>query len=962
MNRMAIFLFFLFDAIYFVSTYSLKINYFKEVQNLYYIKCLNNNNSFLYFEYWGEQNNIRYFTRIKIETGEEIYFGNEKIKRIDTSYSTYHTSIIINNNNEDNVFSINVNKNYFEFINLNNGEYTYKKTDDIFDIDTLNKPSYRNSLIKLKNNNYLLSVILYKDDWVDHYNVYLAHFNFTENTMNKYNMIKKTDPEYGYINITSCFQTENQYIECSYNHLYSANDYFLVGIYDMNLKRQDDIEISEVDPNVFMKIFHIKKEIGAYIYFDKSNKPNIQIKKINNDHNNLENIFDFKSIILNADGKYTLNSGLFYSDGIKINDDKFIIILTTQDLLNLLICVFDLYNNDKSLRLKYFYLPLNENNIKISINIQAFNFGNLLGISFYNFNTKYLGYTIFNIPNFKKDNNYMNNTLTKIELFKDSPSNIFSLNDNIDLLNNILGEEMIRIKISYFKDISSSGVMLKSSVLNREININDELELNDKIIFEPSKKGAFPNEYYLNFSTILKEQNNEQFLVLTQYYGQDTNYQSKEIIGKKLIIVYKVECYEKCITCTQLGSESNYFCVQCNDDFPYNVNNGEKYDNICSKFIYIKENIKYCIENYNSNQSIYKKSENEKYCLDNCNENQFNYIDIDNTKYCLDICNNTHFIYEGDEKYCLKNCNDNQFKYIKNENEKYCLNICNKDQFVYIEKEDDRYCKDECNNIYLFLYIKNENEKFCLFTCDNDLFINIENDGKQYCVNECNINQYIFINNSEKYCISNCYNNHFKYIKNEKEKYCLSSCIFNNEELFLDEEYKICYNNCSESNSSKIFSYQQKCIAQCPDDYIPYNNTCILDGGIYESSIKSLIKIYNEDNSISQLNIQSEEENINNTIIICYSVNDDLNELVKSYPNLIFINLKECLNLLMEQYKFDNISEYLIIEIFSFNDSNNYIPNNFSFEIYTRKGEKISNLSLICENAYIDLSSPIYKQ
>ena len=42
--------------------------------------------------------------------------------------------------------------------------------------------------------------------------------------------------------------------------------------------------------------------------------------------------------------------------------------------------------------------------------------------------------------------------------------------------------------------------------------------------------------------------------------------------------------------------------------------------------------------------------------------------------------------------------------------------------------------------------------------------------------------------------------------------------------------------------------------------------------------------MFNENNSTSELNIQS-RDNMNNTIIIGYSSNEELNELIKSYPN-----------------------------------------------------------------------------
>jgi len=682
-----------------------------------------------------------------------------------------------------------------------------------------------------------------------------------------------------------------------------------------------------------------------------------------------------------------------------------------------------------------------ENNIKIFVNIQIFKFGNLLGVSFYNSISQFPGHTTFSFLNYKNDNIYINNTFAKIKLFEDSSSNIFSFYDNIELINNIFGENIIKIRIDNFEDISSSGVILKSEIKNSQIYENDELELNDKLIFEPSITGAIPGEYYLYFTAILQEPNDnptESLLVLTKYYGINMDYQSETIIGNTLRLMYIVECYEKCETCSQLGMDSNYYCVYCNEDFPYNVDNGKKCENECNNYVYTKENNNHCIENCYDEQFEYIKDENEKYCLDKCNENQFNYLDINNKKFCIDICNNDYFIYIEEEKYCLDNCENNQYKYINSENEKYCLNNCednqyeyinnenekycldscddnqykyinnenvkycldscdenqyeyinnenekycldncdndlfiytnnenvkycldNCDLFIYVNNENEKYCKEICDNTQLFLYIKNENEQFCLQSCNNDLFIYIDNENEQYCIDDCNANQYRFIkNNHEKFCVSNCDNNQFKYIRNENEKYCLSLCTFNNEKLFLDEEYKICYNNCSENNNSKIYSYQNKCISQCPEKYNPNKyNICVTDEEIFEDNIKKLINTYNKKSLTS--NIDIEVEIIEDKTVSCYSCNSDLNNLIHSYPNLMFINLKEYINILKEEYGIDENSDLLIITTQPLNGGKDFNLNNINYGIYTRNGEKITNLS-VSKNTYVELSLPLNK-
>ena len=51
----------LFYIPYSFNMSTLKVNYFMKEKKLYYINSINNYKGDLYFEYWGEGNNIRYF-------------------------------------------------------------------------------------------------------------------------------------------------------------------------------------------------------------------------------------------------------------------------------------------------------------------------------------------------------------------------------------------------------------------------------------------------------------------------------------------------------------------------------------------------------------------------------------------------------------------------------------------------------------------------------------------------------------------------------------------------------------------------------------------------------------------------------------------------------------------------------------------------------------------------------------
>ena len=629
---------------------------------------MNNDKEDLFLEFWGESDRKRYFIGINSTTGEDIYFGDDKIRQIETNLnSIYHESIIISNDNENNIFSIN--SYYFEFINIKENNFSYEITDKIVGFENIGSPGFRNSIIKLKDNNYLSAIVIYKNTLgYKHHKLYISYYNFISNDMNGFNQIKNADIKIDYLNSTTCFQTESFYIQCSYNRVLElSNDVFCIGIYNSDLDEKRHEDISYVNENSFIKAFHIKNDIGAYIYFDRdTNLPNIKIKSLIPENNfELKNVFDFESIVLNGNGKYTFsfNNGLFFSDGIKINVSKFVVILTKENLLNLLICVFDLYNDDTSLRLRYFYLDLEKINIKIDINLRIFKFGNFFGLLFYNSNLEYPGYAIFNYPNLNNHNNYINNTKIEIKLFTDLSCNSFSFLEII-MINNIFGEEIDKIKIINFTESSISGIKINSSNLNSELYINEELDIDDQLIFYPSESGAYPGKYILYFSPIIREPNNdddESFSDLIVCYGNTSqnSYEPKKYKGNTFRLIYEIECHEKYKTCSQLGTDSNYYCVKCSNEYPYKVNNGEKCDDKCDNYIFLKENEKFCNIKCTKEQFIYikKENENEKYCVDNCNNNQFKYYLNENEKYCLLACifNNEELYLDIENKICYKN-------------------------------------------------------------------------------------------------------------------------------------------------------------------------------------------------------------------------------------------------------------------------------------------------------------------
>lgn len=487
-------LFILLNIISFVDSYNstlLKVNYIFQKNNIY-INAFSNSKNDLYFEIFGNNNGDRYFYGLNSSTGKEILFNNNNILKLKFSYiSKYYESGIINyENNEDYIFTFN--PEYCEFIDIKNGKIYYKESKSLIFSNFLNTGSYKNKITRLTDNNYLISIIG-KQIFTSY--IYISIFNFDSNNIEGFKKVKdigsiSTD----YLNITDCFQTEKQYYECLYNRIRSDRNKINAQLYDLNFEKQGEEFLGYIKANSFAKFIHIKKEIGAYIYFDyDTNIPIIKIKYLQDF--NLIDQFNFESIELNGNGAYSLNSDLFLCDAIKINDNRFVVIFPSNNLSYFLICLFEIFNNDQSLYLRYFILDLNKKDIKISINIKSFIFRDYFGVAFYDDNNKYPGFLIFSY-------------------------------DNLEMSNNILGYELNFVYVANFNDPENSGVILLSSNKKDRIYINEILNLNDNIIFKEYNNQSIAGIYNLELIPNIKEPDYNIFesLANDKYYDEAINY------------------------------------------------------------------------------------------------------------------------------------------------------------------------------------------------------------------------------------------------------------------------------------------------------------------------------------------------------------------------------------------------------------------------------------------------------
>ena len=373
---------------------SFDINFFKEEPNLYYVNAMNNDNGDIYLEFWGEDNKIRYFIGIDYINEGQINFNENKIYSIETNeISKYHDSIIVNNNNEINIFSMNY--EYFSFINIKDSKYTSKKTKDII-FENNGEPSQRNSIIKLKDNTYLLSIILHKLGIMHFINFRI--FKFKSNDIGGYEESEHPKENINRLNSTSCIQTESQYIQCIIPGITKKGNKaeLQIRIFDSKFIEKNTISLSNVKDNSFTKIFHIKDEIAGYIYFDYgTNIPILYIKKLIANTYELGDVISNKKNIIENIG-YDIDISPFSSDAIKIDDSRFVIFFTINSTYKLLLCLFDFNEEYTGIRLRKYILDFDSINIRITVNLRSFLFKDYFGLLFYDSGSEYPGYLFFN--------------------------------------------------------------------------------------------------------------------------------------------------------------------------------------------------------------------------------------------------------------------------------------------------------------------------------------------------------------------------------------------------------------------------------------------------------------------------------------------------------------------------------------------------------------------------------------
>ena len=440
----------------------------------------------------------------------------------------------------------------------------------------------------------------------------------------------------------SCFITQKNLIECLY---VDDQSYYNVAVFDFELKFLDNIILDNTKmvnslSEGFYSCIHLKKEIGVFVYYLKPSggpmKKYVQINELRKTDNNY--IFnrihseDRIQIYINNPESFSTTIEPKDTDNLmKISDDRFIFIYLEYShyaFAKIILVIFDLYNNDKNLIIKYYKINNNLNptisNI-IYYQLKSFRYNTFLGIEFLGVVNSVTIKTFFAICGYFEQNNN--------EIILNINHNFeWQINQDISINNNIFDYEL-SYKIKSVHD-SLKGIKFYSVKYDKEISINEEIDYDDSILFDILNMDSISNDANsIEIEALINEPKYDKSLTLCdkyEIYGENTNshYKSKLIDSKiytvKLLISFS--CYSTCETCYSIGIDiNNQRCKSCKED-----------ENFCFM-------------------------ENERNCY-NITELKYNYYRTDteiNKLKCISLnefCNNEYPFEIKQTKECIKEC------------------------------------------------------------------------------------------------------------------------------------------------------------------------------------------------------------------------------------------------------------------------------------------------------------------
>ena len=415
-----------------------------------------------------------------------------------------------------------------------------------------------------------------------------------------------------------CLITANQYIECLD---IDENQMYIIRIYDNNLNYLNKYQLEQNNAPLerAIKTYHeaiwLKDDIGVFVYFtstsEKSAKPILILRKLYESDG---------QVYLNKLNSYLIKNTIFenipydFSDEenslAAINDHYFALSSITESNGNtnkhLVISLFNITNDDKSILIHYFIVPIKDlYDIDYISGLQAFSYKNAYGIQFnHKKNNEYrTGFIIFGYGN-------TTDPIYKENIFDNQDSYIFKPSDYIKIENNIFCYVLVNIQITELPSTSTGIKVLKDSN-SEQLKVDDILSINDriKITYTGKKEDISRGKFTVGFVPFLKGAENNDLIECSSdmdILGEQVNneWNPDEYYGRTALFEFSVfECFRNCKDCDIKGlTIDDQKCKFCIDGY------------------YLVENTQNCLKKppigyyFNKDKEVFSK------CFDYCSK------------------------------------------------------------------------------------------------------------------------------------------------------------------------------------------------------------------------------------------------------------------------------------------------------------------------------------------------------
>ena len=226
-----------------------------------------------------------------------------------------------------------------------------------------------NSILELNDNIYLFCLISENNILFYKYKFYnsdlsqensFVQISFKNNANFASNSRILNCIEISTYNIIQCFYLNTELFYTI--SLFNKNDLHFIQSYQID--ETSIIYEGEVDYSKFYyQCIYLKNDISiiAYVLNPDSNIIYIQTKNLINNGENyaLNNYFSNNpKIQINSDGKYSFSNYYYISKIVRLDDSRFCLITTSKILFDFYVILFDFYNSDLNLFIRYYHINL----------------------------------------------------------------------------------------------------------------------------------------------------------------------------------------------------------------------------------------------------------------------------------------------------------------------------------------------------------------------------------------------------------------------------------------------------------------------------------------------------------------------------------------------------------------------------------------------------------------------------